>query len=67
MVLVELYTDAGKQADEFQKLEQDKFKTIAQPYYAILDSSGNEVAHFGGLATDAREFLAFLKTRPAGA
>jgi len=67
MVLVELYTDAGKQADEFQKLEQDKFKTVAQPYYAILDSSGNEVAHFGGLATDAREFLAFLKTRPAGA
>jgi thiol:disulfide interchange protein len=67
MVLVELYTDAGKQAEEFQKLEQEKVKNIGQPYYAILDSSGNVIAQWGGLATDPAQFLAFLKTRPAGA
>jgi len=67
MVLVELYTDAGKDAEEFQKLEQEKVKNIGQPYYAILDSSGNVIAQWGGIQTDAGKFLEFLKTRPAGA
>jgi thiol:disulfide interchange protein len=67
MILVELYTDAGKNALEFQKLEQEKVKSIGQPYYAILDSSGNVIAQWGGLASDPAKFLAFLKTRPAGA
>jgi thiol:disulfide interchange protein DsbD len=67
MILVELYTDAGKDAEEFQKLEQEKVNSNAEPYYAILDSSGNVVAQFGGGTTDAAKFLAFLRTRPAGA
>jgi thiol:disulfide interchange protein len=68
MVLVELYTDGeDKKAEDFRKLEQDKFSTIAQPYYAILDSSGNVLAQFAGLTPDTAKFLAFLKTRPAGA
>jgi thiol:disulfide interchange protein DsbD len=67
MVLLELYTDAGKQAEDFQKLEQDKFQTVAVPYYAILDSGGNVVAQFAGSTPDATKFLTFLKTRPAGA
>jgi thiol:disulfide interchange protein DsbD len=66
MILVELYTDAGKRAEDFQKLEQEKFKTTAEPYYAILDSSGNVVAKFEGSTPDAAKFLAFLKTRPVG-
>jgi thiol:disulfide interchange protein DsbD len=66
MILVELYTDAGKKALDFQKLEEEKFKTSAEPYYAILDSSGNVVAKFEGSTPDAAKFLAFLKTRPSG-
>ena len=39
LVLVELYTDGtDKASEEFQKLEDDKFQTIAIPYYAILDA-----------------------------
>jgi len=68
MVLVELYTDGeDKRSESFRNLEQEKFKTIAQPYYALLDSSGNVVAQFAGLTPDTAKFLAFLKTRPAGA
>jgi thiol:disulfide interchange protein len=68
MVLVELYTDGeDKKSEDFRNLEQEKFKTIAQPYYAILDSSGNVIAQSGGLTSDPAKFLAFLKTRPAGA
>lgn len=67
MILVELYTDAGKQSEDFRKLEEEKFNSNAEPYYAILDSGGNVVAQFAGSTPDAAKFLAFLKTRPAGA
>ncbi len=40
-VLVDLYTDGeDKASQENQKLEDEKFKTVAIPYYAILDASG---------------------------
>jgi thiol:disulfide interchange protein len=67
LVLVELYNDGNDAAAvENQKLEEDKFKTTAEPYYAILDASGNVIAEWPGIGTDAVKFLAFLKTRPAG-
>jgi thiol:disulfide interchange protein DsbD len=62
-VLVELYTDGADQASqENQQLEQNKFGTIAIPYYAILDPDEKVVATFPGLTRNAPEFLAFLRS-----
>ena len=61
-VLVELYTDGTDAASETnQKLQLDKFKTIAEPFYAILDADENVVATFEGQTKDVPEYLAFLK------
>jgi len=66
LVLVELYTDGtDKESEENQKLQDDKFSTVAIPYYAILDPDGKVVASFAkGMTTDTREFLSFLTSRP---
>jgi thiol:disulfide interchange protein len=67
LVLVELYTDGtDKESEENQKLQDEKFSTVAIPYYAILDPDGKVVASFAkGMTTNTQEFLAFLTTRPA--
>ena len=67
LVLVELYTDGiDKESEENQKLQDEKFSTVAIPYYAILDPDGKVVASFGkGITKDTQEFLAFLTARPA--
>jgi thiol:disulfide interchange protein DsbD len=66
-VLVELYTDSGPEADDNQKLQLDLFKTVAIPYYAILDGDGKVLASFPGLTKNPSEFLAFLQTpKPSG-
>ena len=64
-VLVELYTDGTDAAsDENQKLQLDLFKTVAIPYYAIVDPDGKVVASYPGLTKDPAEFLAFLEKGP---
>jgi len=67
LVLVELYTDGtDKESEENQKLQDEKFSTVAIPYYAILDPDGKVVASFAkGMTKDTQEFLAFLTARPA--
>jgi len=67
LVLVELYTDGtDKESEENQKLQDEKFSTVAIPYYAILDPDGKVVASFAkGMTTNTQEFLAFLTTHPA--
>ena len=67
LVLVELYTDGtDKESEENQKLQDEKFSTVAIPYYAILDPDGKVVATFTkGTTTNTQEFLAFLTARPA--
>jgi thiol:disulfide interchange protein DsbD len=68
LVMVELYTDGtDKESEENQKLQDDKFKTVAIPYYALMDPDGKVVATFDkGMTTDTQEFLTFLTARPAG-
>ncbi len=62
-VLVELYTDGADPASERnQKLQQERFSTIAIPYYAILDADQNVRATFAGLTRNPEEFLAFLRS-----
>jgi len=60
-VLVELYTDRTDAVSEAnEKLEETKFGTVAEPYYAIVRPDGSTVATFEGRTTNAQEFLAFL-------
>jgi thiol:disulfide interchange protein len=67
-VLLELYTDGTDAASERnQKFEQDKFATIALPYYAITDTAGHELGHEDGLTRDANHFVSFLHTGLAAA
>ncbi len=62
-VLLELYTDGTDVASERnQKLEQEKFETVALPYYVITDSDGHQLAHQDGLTRDANQFVSFLHT-----
>ncbi len=61
-VRVRLYTDGtGEIFERQQKLQQERFGTVALPYYAILQHDGSAVATFPGLTRDANEFLAFLR------
>ncbi len=65
-VLVELYADGADAVSEAnQKLELEKFATVAEPYYAILDPDEKVLATFPGLTRDAGEFRAFLEKGPA--
>jgi thiol:disulfide interchange protein DsbD len=60
-VLVELFTDRSDAVSEAnEKLEETKFGTVAEPYYAIVRPDESVVATFEGRTTNAQEFLAFL-------
>ena len=50
-----------------QKLEEDKFQTVAIPFYVLYDSNQNVLATFPGLTRSSSEYLAFLNTRGAAA
>ena len=63
-VLAELYTDGTDAASEAnQQRQENTFKTVAIPFYAIVDADGKVVATFAGLTKDPQEFLKFLRTR----
>jgi thiol:disulfide interchange protein len=60
-ILVDLYADGTDQASEDnQKMELEKFQTVAEPYYAIMDPDEKVIATFPGLTKNPQEFLAFL-------
>ncbi len=64
MVLVDLYTDGTDAASQSnQKLEEEKFQTIAEPFYVLYDPNQNVVATFPGLTRKPEEYLAFLNTK----
>ena len=66
MVLVDLYTDGTDAASVAnQKLEEEKFKTVAIPFYLLYDSNQNVMATYPGLTRSSAEYLAFLNTRMA--
>lgn len=70
-VLLELYTDGTDAASEANsKLQLDKFQTIEEPFYVILDPDERVVAKFKGLTRDTAAYAAFLDqglTKPASA
>jgi thiol:disulfide interchange protein DsbD len=61
-VLSALYTDGeGEVYERQQRLEQEKFGTVALPFYAVVDAEGNTIATFPGLTRDPQVFVDFLK------
>jgi thiol:disulfide interchange protein len=63
LILVELYTDrSNPESERYQKLQETKFKTVAIPFYAIMDANQNVIASFPGSTRNASEFLAFLNS-----
>jgi thiol:disulfide interchange protein DsbD len=60
-----LYTDGrGAVYERQQRYQQERFKTVALPLYAILEPDGRIVATFAGLTRDPAEFLRFLNSGP---
>ena len=60
-VCVRLYTDGnGEIFQHHQNLQQEKFGTVALPFYVILRSDGSVSETFPGLTKNASEFMAFL-------
>jgi thiol:disulfide interchange protein len=63
-VLVDLYTDGtDAESERNQQLEEKRFHTVAEPFYAIVDPDERTVATFPGLTRNASEFVTFLKQR----
>ncbi len=61
-IRVRLYTDGdGEIHRRNQQLQQEKYHTVALPYYAIVNHNGVAVANFPGLTRDSNEFIAFLQ------
>jgi thiol:disulfide interchange protein DsbD len=68
MELVELYTDGTDAASQVnQKLEQEKFQTVAIPFYVLYDSDGSVLSTFADKTDSSAKFLAFLNTASAAA
>ena len=64
MVLVDLYTDGTDAASQAnQKLEEEKFQTIAEPFYVLYDANQNVIATFPSYTRDTQAYLTFLNTR----
>lgn len=62
-VLVRLYTDGeGKPYEDFQKMQEEKFSTVALPFYAIIKADGQNVETFPGLTRNEGAFVRFLQS-----
>ena len=65
-VLSRLFTDGeGEIYDRQQAFQQSQFKTVALPFYAIVESDGRTVSTFAGLTRDAVLFTDFLTRNSA--
>ena len=60
-VLIELFTDVGSRSKEWQKMEEQRFGTVALPYYVILSPDGQEeIVSFAGMTPNLQQFVRFL-------
>jgi thiol:disulfide interchange protein len=67
-VRLQLFTDgAGKEYEDNQAYQKEKFGTVALPLYAILDAQGNKLATFPGMTRNPQEFILFLSAPAASA
>jgi thiol:disulfide interchange protein DsbD len=60
-VRVRLFTDGADESNaRQQKLQEEKFNTVALPLYAVVDPQGNTRGQFLGMTRKSDEFIAFL-------
>ncbi|RMG00650.1 MAG: DUF255 domain-containing protein [Acidobacteria bacterium] len=60
-ILVKLFTDGqGEIYQRQQRFQEEKFKTVALPFYAIIESDESVINTFSGLTRDPKEFINFL-------
>jgi len=65
-ILVQLYTDGGGNAESNQKLQIDRFQTVALPLYVVLDQDDRALARHAGILEPAERFLRFLRLQDQG-
>lgn len=67
-VLVRLYTDgSGEEHEENQRLESERFGTIALPFFAVVGKDDKTIRTFPGLTRDPQKFIKFLEDSLAAA
>ena len=59
--LVQLYTDGGADAERNQRLQIERFRTIALPYYVVLSPANAVLATQSGIVPTPGEFLRWLQ------
>lgn len=60
-VLVRMYTDRRDSVNlSNRKMENDKFGTIAMPFYVIVNSNNETISTFPGLTREEDDFAKFL-------
>lgn len=61
-VRVKLFTDGeGEPYEGFQRMQEQRFGTVALPLYAIVSPNDEIIARFEGLTRNEGEFVAFLQ------
>jgi thiol:disulfide interchange protein DsbD len=61
-ICLRLYTDGdGEVFQRQQRLQQEKFDTVALPFYAIVRGDGSVSETFAGLTNKESEFVSFLR------
>lgn len=67
-VRVRLFTDGQDESNSRQqKLQEDKFNTVALPLYAVVDGDGGIRGQFLGMTRKSDEFISFLTSAAAAA
>jgi thiol:disulfide interchange protein len=60
-ILVRLYTDgSGEVYRQNRKMQEERFGTIALPFYVIINNEDIAIANFPGLSRNINEFITFL-------
>ncbi|MGI8884700.1 MAG: protein-disulfide reductase DsbD family protein [Pyrinomonadaceae bacterium] len=61
-VLAKLYTDGdGEIYERQQQYQEINYKTVALPFYAVVEADGKTVSTFPGLTRNTQEFVDFLR------
>lgn len=62
-VLAKLFTDGdGEIYQRQQQFQEQTFKTVALPFYAVIEPDGKTISTFPGLTRNVDEFTQFLKS-----
>ena len=65
MVRLRLYTDDRKhpqRSEQYIKTQQERFHSVAIPFFVVLSPEDQVLATFEGFTRDAEAFAAFIKS-----